>query len=551
MRTKNTSIKQEAPKNWRPSFLGTIFAIGAVLCSVLPSLLPRPWFIQGFISGLSLVIGYGVGLGCSSLYRWFIQGEFSHKTKQVSWRVLKVATPLLILGALLAGRVWQNQVRRLLGVEEIGLTHSLLIVLSTTIVSVIFFYLGRMIREMCLKIARLYSKRMPARLGVFLALLSSGFIVYLAVSGILFSAFLHVADSAFGIRDATTPEGAAKPLSANRSGGPGSFIAWDTIGFQGRAFLGKGPTQEQISQYSGTPAADPIRVYAGVASADTTQARADLALAELKRTGAFNRDILVIATATGTGWIDPTASDSLEYMYGGSSAIVSQQYSYLPSWISFLVDQDRAKEAGRVLYDTVFEEWQSLPQSNRPKLVVYGLSLGSFGGQEAFSGVNDIRRSVDGALFTGTPNDTDLWRNITDSRDPGSPEWQPKYKSGKSVVFASSREDIIATSPPIDDTRILFLQHANDPVVWFNFDLLFKKPDWLKEERGRAVSPQTRWYPVITFLQVGLDQAIAASAPIGNGHYYIDTAPHAWATVAPPAGWTTEKSDALQRHIKQ
>lgn len=326
--------------------------------------------------------------------------------------------------------------------------------------------------------------------------------------------------------------------------------AWDKIGFQGRKFVGTGPSKEDIESYTKQTALEPIRVYAGKSTAETAEERAQLALDELKRTGAFDRDVLVIATATGTGWLDPSVVDALEYLHGGNTAIVSQQYSYLPSWISFLVDQERAREAGRVLYDTVLEEWATLPEDNRPKLLVYGLSLGSFGSQAAFSGINDIRRSVDGALFTGSPNDSEVWRKTTDNRDEGSPEWQPTYKKGEAVRFASTREDIIKSDGTWqDNTRILFLQHATDPVVWFSFDLIFNKPDWLNESRGRGVSESTRYFPIVTFLQVTLDQAIAASAPIGYGHYYVDTPVYAWAAVYQPADWSVEKSDALQTFL--
>ena len=45
------------------------------------------------------------------------------------------------------------------------------------------------------------------------------------------------------------------------------------------------------------------------------------------------------------------AVDPMEYMYNGDTAMVAMQYSYLPSWISFLVDKERAREAGRDLFD--------------------------------------------------------------------------------------------------------------------------------------------------------------------------------------------------------
>jgi uncharacterized membrane protein len=446
---------------------------------------------------------------------------------------------------------WQNEVRAAVGQDNLGVVFGLLPLLVTTalLFSALIMF-GRLVHSIARRLRRSLDKHVPPRVSMSVAAAASVFLVYLFVSGVLLQAFYGAVNSFYGARDGRVPDGIVQPVSEFKSGSSGSYIPWEKIGWQGRNFVGSGPDAQEISAYSGQQALEPIRAYAGLSSADTAEERATLAVAELKRTKAFEREVLVVATATGTGWLDPKVVDSIEYMYQGDTAIVSQQYSYLPSWISFLVDQERAREAGRVLYDAVIDEWAKLPEQSRPKLIVYGLSLGSFGGQEAFSGINDIRRSVDAALFTGSPNESDVWRKTTDNRDSGSPEWQPVYRNGEAVRFASTREDILKNQQNwTDETRILFMQNANDPVVWFSFDLLFNEPDWLTETRGRGVAQSTRWYPIVTFLQVGLDQAIAESAPIGHGHYYIDTVVHAWAAVLPPEGWSVEKSDKLQDYI--
>ena len=108
-------------------------------------------------------------------------------------------------------------------------------------------------------------------------------------------------------------------------------------------------------------------------------------------------------------------------MTGGDSATVSMQYSYLPSWMSYLVDQERAREAGRALFDAVYDRWSRLPMDNRPRLVVVGESLGSFGGETAFSGEYDLRNRTAGAIFAGPPNFNVLYREFVDGRDVGSP----------------------------------------------------------------------------------------------------------------------------------
>ena len=68
---------------------------------------------------------------------------------------------------------------------------------------------------------------------------------------------------------------------------------------------------------------EPIRVYAGLRSApDARTPRPHLAVEELERTGAFDREVLAVVTVTGTGWVDPDAAQSLEYEHNGNTAIV-------------------------------------------------------------------------------------------------------------------------------------------------------------------------------------------------------------------------------------
>ena len=45
---------------------------------------------------------------------------------------------------------------------------------------------------------------------------------------------------------------------------------------------------------------------------------------------------LIVVMPTGTGWIDPAAMDTVEYLHGGDVASVAIQYSYLTSWLSLL-----------------------------------------------------------------------------------------------------------------------------------------------------------------------------------------------------------------------
>jgi hypothetical protein len=175
---------------------------------------------------------------------------------------------------------------------------------------------------------------------------------------------------------------------------------------------------------------EPVRVYAGLESGQTVSDRVDLAVDDLKRAGGFDRKALIVVTTTGTGWVNAASVEAAEYITGGDVATVGMQYSYLPSWISFLADRSKAQEAGVALFEGVYQAWSQLPPNHRPKLYIFGESLGSFGGQDAFTSLDDMRSKVSGAVLTGTQNFTTLWKSLEDNRDPGSPEILPVYQQG-------------------------------------------------------------------------------------------------------------------------
>ncbi|MGE5764261.1 MAG: alpha/beta-hydrolase family protein, partial [Mycobacterium leprae] len=280
------------------------------------------------------------------------------------------------------------------------------------------------------------------------------------------------------------------------------------------------------------------------------ESRAELAVEDLDRAGGFARSGLLVATTTGSGWVDPASVDTFEYLTGGDSAIVAMQYSHLPSWISYLVDQDKAREAGRALFDAVYDRWSKLPADRRPHLYVFGESLGSFGAETAFSGEYDLRNRTDGVVFAGPPNFNTLYREFTDGRDRGSREVQPVYKNGRTVRFSNDPSSGIGpTSAPWQGARVVYVLNPSDPIVWWGPHLVLHRPDWLKESPGRDVLGAMRWIPFVTFWQVTADLPFATEVPAGHGHTYTNEYVAAWTAVLRPVGWTEQQSARLQTII--
>jgi uncharacterized membrane protein len=249
-------------------------------------------------------------------------------------------------------------------------------------------------------------------------------------------------------------------------------------------------------------------------------------------------------------WVDPALVDTFECLSGGDSATVAIQYSYLPSWISYLVDQSKAREAGRALFDAVYNDWSQLPQGQRPRLFVAGESLGSVGGEAAFSGEYSLRNLTAGALFTGPPNFNTLFREFSDHRDAGSPEVQPVYQDGRIVRFANDPgTGIPPAGQPWEGSRVLYMMHPSDPIIWWSPHPIFSEPDWIGEPPGKDVLEGMFWMPFVTFWQVSADLPFATGVPGGHGHKYTAEYVDGWNAVMRPAGITSQDLASLRNII--
>ena len=524
-------------------------AWGAVLLvcvSLTPSLLPRSGPVQGLVSGITAACGHALGLALAAAWRAFAD-RGPRPARRGAWALSAVLASVLLATSFVLGRRWQAQLRLLMGAPDEPLGRSLLAPLVAVVVYAVLVGVGRTVYAAARGVGRLLSRWMGARAARVLGALAVGAAVVLVVTDVAVDGFVAAADQTFSVADDDTPEGMEPPISRLRSGGPGSAVSWAELGREGRVFVAGGPSAAEIGALTGQPALPPIRVYAGLRLTEDVEDRARAVADELTRTGAFQRARLLVATTTGSGWLDGDWSAAFEYLSGGDSAIASMQYSYLPSPLSYLVDQTRARAAGRELFDAVYERWSALPASNRPQLYVFGESLGSFGAEAAFSGEHDLRNRTAGAVFVGPPSFNTLSDEFRDERDPDSPEVEPVYHDGRTIRFSDGRD---AGAPPPDTpwngTRVLYVQHASDPVVWWSPSLLLERPDWLAEPPGDDVLDEMAWIPLVTFWQVTLDMPFATAVPAGHGHRYDRGAAEAWASVLQPSGWTDDVTRRLQ-----
>ncbi|WP_299588245.1 alpha/beta-hydrolase family protein [uncultured Microbulbifer sp.] len=526
--------------------------LGAVFFafSLTPSLIPRPTFVQGILSGVAFTIGYSCGVFFRWLWRYLQIPDIPLTLQQRQWlkRLVAAFGACLILGFLWQSTHWQNSVRVLMGMRAVSGGSPVTIGVVSLVVFLFFRSMGKGFHRVVLVVSARLQKSIPDRVAILAGLLVALALYWSLLSGVLLKLGLYTVSIFYEQLDQITAENLPPPQDPYKTGGSDSLLSWGSVGREGRRFMSLGPTAEDIWEIAGE-GVDPIRVYVGLHSAETPQQRALLALEELKRVKAFEREILLIATPVGDGWIDPGAVNSLEFLYRGDVATVAVQYSYLPGPIALFTDAQAIRKSARALFEVIYDHWEGLPVGTRPRLYLYGLSLGAKLSEGSFEFFDVIDNPIDGALWAGPPFSMSAWRLITDNRDPGTPAWLPQFKGGEVVRFGNQYGGYLGQEP-WGRFRIAFLQHASDPIVFFDFRWAYRRPEWLECPRGPDVSPDLRWFPVVTMLQLLADFYVG-DTPQDFGHRYTPAGyTLAWVALTEPPDWSEAELQRLQAKLK-
>jgi uncharacterized membrane protein len=544
-------LKKRLTRYWDSfSFVGLVVATLFFSASVTPSLLPRNYLVQGLLSGCSLATGYGVGVLMVWLYHFLELREPTGRSQWIAKRVVVGCAAIVFVTFVWRMTYWQNSIRELMDMPPLETAYPFRTAAISIAVGAFLVTAGRWFlgcgHYLSSKLKRFVPPRIAATIGFSTVATATLFLT----NDLVASRMLGAADSFFLKVDQLDDDEAAQPADPARTGSEASLVPWESIGRQGKNFLTGGPTRAEIAAFNGQEARDPIRVYVGMRSGTTMQSRARLALEELIRVGGFDRSVLIVATPTGTGWLDPSAVDTIEYLHDGDTAIVSTQYSYLPSWVTILVDPKRSIDSAEALFGEIYGYWKSLPRDARPKLYLHGLSLGSLGSELSADLFTIFEDPIQGAVWSGPPFPSHNWRQSVRHRNAGSPPWLPRIRDGRMLRF-TAQENALRTGTPWGPMRSVYVQYASDPMVWFSPDLAWSRPDWLGDQRGPDVSPHLRWFPIVTFLQVAFDLPVATAVPIGFGHNYAPSSYiDAWVAVTDPEDWTARQTRRLKEKFK-
>ncbi|WP_159448830.1 alpha/beta-hydrolase family protein [Demequina sp. NBRC 110053] len=532
---------------------GAVVGVLAVLVSLTPSLLPRPSWAQGLVCGLAFAVGYGVGVGMWRLAARVSRGRMRPHAETAWWLVTAIGLAGVLALMPLAVR-WQNSVREAVGEPPTSGFDWFIGAIFYAVGVTLAFSIGRGVARGWRALHRLSLRWVPGDRSRRRIRLLDGAVTLVAML-VVASAAISVLSWLLTVvsvqRNRAYDPLFPQPTSELRSGSDASLVAWDQVGQAGAKIVGGGPDAAQIEAVTGVPAEEPIRVYVGIDVPGTFEERAQVAVAELDRTGAADRSVLMIAGTTGSGWLDPAAIDGFEYLHAGDTAIVAQQYGATGSPVSALLTPDLSQDGTTALVEAVTDWWAGLPEADRPQLIVYGLSLGSFGIQSAYDSGDDLLVRTEGAVLAGTPSFTPVWSAYQDTRDPGSPYSLPVLDDGEHVRWADEWGGLEALGEPWQETRVAYLQHGTDPIVWIGPSVIWSEPEWLKPgQRSPDISDDMTWIPVVTAFQGVIDLILSTAVPEDAGHKYGNLAVDGLHEVSGDAGLDEQALERVRTLIE-
>ena len=524
------------------SFLGVIAALAMYAVSVSPSLMARSWAWHAVASGILVACGYVAGVVVQNVAQLVIR--LTGLTISASAPVelgLRIGIGALFalwwLYALIQSYRRARKAAALVNMPGETFGEYLLGTAGAVVVSWMLLRIVGALNGLCWMLIASLDAHMPRPAAIVVGMAILFAIMFFLTSKVILRGGIGFFRRKAEQLNMRTARGIYQPFVPERSASPASPVTWESVGGQGRVFLGRGPSRLDIAQVCGGEAMEPIRVYSGMPTGGSgIEQAAATVVAELHRTGAFDRAVILIAASTGSGWVDEWQVQPLEFLTRGNCATASLQYSYVPSALNWLTGLEPAQEASAALFAAVRAELDLMDEADRPALFVCGESLGAFASQSVFDSFEDVLARVDGALWVGTPAFTPMHAALTAARHKGSPEVAPVVHNARRVRFVNEPSDLRTDLygrelGPWGFPRVVYAQHPSDPVVWWTNRLIWTQPDWLRERAGRDVSLNVEFTRFVTYIQVLADLPVAGTAPGGHGHTYHEELIPLWRAI--------------------
>ena len=513
------------------SFLGVIAALAMYAVSVSPSLMARSWAWHAVASGILVACGYVAGVVVQNVAQLVIRLTgltiSASEPVELGFRIgIGALFALWWLYAVIQSYRRARKAAALVNMPGETFGEYLLGTAGAVVVSWMLLRIVGALNWLCWMLIASLDAHMPRPAAIVVGMAILFAIMFFLTSKVILRGGIGFFRRKAEQLNMRTARGIYQPFVPERSASPASPVTWESVGGQGRVFLGRGPSRLDIAQVCGGEAMEPIRVYSGMPTGGSgIEQAAATVVAELHRTGAFDRAVILIAASTGSGWVDEWQVQPLEFLTRGNCATASLQYSYVPSVLNWLTGLEPAQEASAALFAAVRAELDLMDEADRPALFVCGESLGAFASQSVFDSFEDVLARVDGALWVGTPAFTPMHAALTAARHKGSPEVAPVVHNARRVRFVNEPSDLRTDLygrelGPWGFPRVVYAQHPSDPVVWWTNKLIWTQPDWLRERAGRDVSLNVEFTRFATYIQVLADLPVAGTAPGGHGHTY-------------------------------
>ena len=513
------------------SFLGVIAALAMYAVSVSPSLMARSWAWHAVASGILVACGYVAGVVVQNVAQLVIRLTgltiSASEPVELGFRIgIGALFALWWIYAVIQSYRRARKAAALVNMPGETFGEYLLGTAGAVVVSWMLLRIVGALNRLCWMLIASLDAHMPRPAAIVVSMVILFAIMFFLTSKVILRGGIGFFRRKAEQLNMRTARGIYQPFVPERSASPASSVTWESVGGQGRVFLGRGPSRLDIAQVCGGVAMEPIRVYSGMPTGGSgIEQAAATVVAELHRTGAFDRAVILIAASTGSGWVDEWQVQPLEFLTRGNCATASLQYSYVPSALNWLTGLEPAQEASAALFAAVRAELDLMDEADRPALFVCGESLGAFASQSVFESFEDVLARVDGALWVGTPAFTPMHAALTAARHKGSPEVAPVVHNARRVRFVNEPSDLRTDLygrelGPWGFPRVVYAQHPSDPVVWWTNKLIWTQPDWLRERAGRDVSLNVEFTRFATYIQVLADLPVAGTAPGGHGHTY-------------------------------
>jgi len=186
------------------SLFGVLLAVLFFAASLSPSLLPRPFQLQGVLSGFALASGYGCGVLLILIWDYLELPYLQGKLRRIVLFSVGIVCFGLAVTALIYCNSWQNDLRFSMGLEayESGQMFSiaaiaLLVALVILAVMRLFIYLSR-------RISTKLKTRVPKRPANLIGVLLVAMVVGLLVNDVFIKNFLSSIDDVYALSDAAT-----------------------------------------------------------------------------------------------------------------------------------------------------------------------------------------------------------------------------------------------------------------------------------------------------------------------------------------------------------